>query len=77
MKQDMKNIINHVIAVLVFILFCYAATVLNLYKLTKVLEFNILKSDGLEEYLFLIGIFLPLIIIFLFIKNRFDGKKKG
>ena len=73
----MKNLINHVIAVLAFAVFCYIATVLNLYKSTKVLEFNILKSDGLKEYLFLVGIFISLIIVFMFLKKRVNNKKQG
>ena len=67
---------NHAIAVLVFVLFCYVATVLNLYKSNKVLEFKILKSDGLKEYLLLILILVPLIIIFMFFKSRFTSEKR-
>ncbi len=69
----MKNSIKNIIAILVFVIFCYLMTVINLYKSTGKIEFNIFKSEALTDWLLFVAIALPL---FYLLKHFLKNKKR-
>jgi hypothetical protein len=73
-----KKLVKNIFSIFFFIIFCYIIIVLNLYKSTSKLEFNILKSIALGEFLLFIIIVLPLSFIIKFIIKRFlFSNRKG
>ena len=70
MKKS-STIINF-LWVLFFLVFIYILAVLNLYKISKTIEFNIFKSDGL----FQLGIYAVIGIPLVFIIERMWAKHK-
>ena len=76
MKVITKTIIKNVLGVCAFILFCYLMIVLNLYKSTNTLDFNILKSSALKDFLVFSAILLPLLILIGVLFKRYLYKNK-
>lgn len=65
-----KNFGRNLLSILLLIAFCYLMAAFNLYKSTKIFEFNLLKSDALKEFIFFVCIALPLIFFIRVCKRR-------
>lgn len=66
-----KKLVKKIFSIFLFIIFCYFIIVLNLYKSTNKLKFNIFESNALGESLLFIIIVLPIIFIMKFLIKRF------
>jgi membrane protease YdiL (CAAX protease family) len=71
----LARFIKLVIEAVVLIAFIYLMTVINLYKSTGKIDWNIFKSEALPQFLIFSLIALPIIITVEFLWNR--RKKKN
>ena len=72
-----RKTVRNIVSILLFAAFCYLMTVFNLYKSLERWEFNIWKSGALKEFIFFVGIILPLIFIFRVFRKRYEKRKKN
>ena len=75
MDNSKNNFVKHVMSVCIFMLFCYLMVVINVYKATKKIEFNVFKSYAAKDFLVFFAVALPLFIalkyvISILLKNK-------
>ena len=68
MKKNSKFIKNTILTI-VFLAFLYIMTVLNLYKSTKRIDFNIFNSEALPELTIFFIIVVPIIVLAQYLKK--------
>ena len=70
----MKKTLRWLLSAFFLLVFCYLVTVLNLFKATKKIDFNIFKSPALKEFLVFAIVVLPLFFVLNFMRKRFFSK---
>jgi len=69
----MNKIIRNIVLAVGMILFIYLMIVLNAYKITKEIEFNIFKYEGISKIIVFVFICIPLAILLGSIFERLKG----
>lgn len=67
-----RNFIKNLISAALFVFFVYIATVINLFKSTGKVEWNIFKSTALPKFIIFSGIAIILIILLKLFKKIKD-----
>ena len=72
-----KRISRFIFGFCAFVIFIYIMAVLNLGKITKKLEWNIFKSEGLKELIVISSIVLIVFFVVGIVSRRSSGKFKS